>query len=296
MPIWIPHQFVFRALSLLLMGTALLKLQGLAVDPLARRGLLATPEIQLAVVELELVLAAWLWFGVKAPLRPWLGALAAFGAFAGASAYMGIIGQSSCGCAGSLVTLSPWYAFGLDLIALTLLVLGRPNLSESRKHPVHAATGLRPALYCLGGLALVSALFFGSAHVAFGSVAATLAYLRGERISVSPRLVDLGSLAAGSTHEATVEVHNWTDQPIRLIGGTADCSCTVLHDLPLVIPAGEGRAVRLATRLKSKPGIFTRKAGFVVEDHGMKQLTFRITGRIIEHATQSARNSAGRRF
>jgi len=74
---------------------------------------------------------------------------------------------------------------------------------------------------------------------------------------------------------------------VRLIGGTADCSCTVLQDLPLEIGAGEMRSVTVNVVMSGKPGIFTRKAGFFIDDHGMKRIDFRLTGRIVDAGDSS---------
>ncbi len=118
------------------------------------------------------------------------------------------------------------------------------------------------------------------AHLSFGSVPAAIAYLRGERISISPRLADLGAAPAGGMREVTVHISNWADVPVRLIGGTADCSCTVLHDLPLEIGPGEARPVTVSVRMAGEPGVFTRSAGFVIDDQGIKRIDFRLTGRV----------------
>jgi hypothetical protein len=118
-------------------------------------------------------------------------------------------------------------------------------------------------------------------------LAAAAAYFRGERVAVSPRLVDLGAAAAGDIREVTVDVHNWTEGPIRLIGGTADCSCTVLENLPLDIPARERRSATVSIRMPAKPGIFTRKAGFLIDDNGMRRINFQLTGRVFNVGNSS---------
>ena len=77
--------------------------------------------------------------------------------------------------------------------------------------------------------------------VGFGSVPAAIAYFRGDRVSVRPRLVEIGDGAPGEIRLGTVEVTNWTDETVRIFGGTSDCSCTVLGDLPVTIPAKQTR-------------------------------------------------------
>ncbi|MCI0461710.1 MAG: DUF1573 domain-containing protein [Gemmataceae bacterium] len=249
------------------------------MDPVARMGLFSTPEFQVAVIQFEVFLAVWLLSG-KRPLGSWLVALATFAGFAAVSFYQGETGQSSCGCFGRL-KVSPWVAFGLDVLVLAVLVLGRPDpepVGEKSRGPFAAA--LRPAAWGLLGILVLGSLLIGLAHVAFGSLPAAIAYLRGERISISPRLVDVGAGARGEEREVAVTVSNWTDQPIRLIGGTADCSCTVLDDLPVTIAPQESRSVSIRVSLSGAPGIFTRKAGFLIDDESVQRIHFRLTGQI----------------
>ncbi|MSQ95252.1 MAG: DUF1573 domain-containing protein [Gemmataceae bacterium] len=128
----------------------------------------------------------------------------------------------------------------------------------------------------------MSSIILGLAYARFGSVAAGIAYFRNEPISVQPRLADVGEGNSGETRMVTVDVANWTDQPIRVIGGTSDCSCTVLGDLPVLVPPHQSRTVAVAMTLSGRPGIFTRKAGFLVERDGLQAVTFGLTGRILE--------------
>lgn len=79
-----------------------------------------------------------------------------------------------------------------------------------------------PALYGLGGAVAILASLGGLANWKYGSPDAALAHLRGERVSLYPRLVDVGTGAPGEGREAAFEVVNRTGHPIRLIGGTKD--------------------------------------------------------------------------
>lgn len=121
----LPYPLVSRFLGILLLAAAGLKLNGLAVDPVGRMGLFTLPAFQIAVVEFEIFLAVWLLWG-RQPLGSWATALAVFTIFAAVSAYQGWIGRASCGCFGRL-SVSPWYAFGIDLAVLIALIVGRPD-------------------------------------------------------------------------------------------------------------------------------------------------------------------------
>lgn len=99
------YSVVSRLLAVLLLAAAVLKLSGLAVDPVGRMGLFTAPAFQIGVIEFEFFLAAWLLWG-KRPLGSWATALAVFTIFAAVSAYQGWIGRASCGCFGQL-SVSP---------------------------------------------------------------------------------------------------------------------------------------------------------------------------------------------
>lgn len=216
----LPFSLVSRCLGVLLLAAACLKLNGLAVDPVGRMGAFSDPAFQVGVIEFEIFLAAWLLWGRQA-LGAWATALAAFAAFAGVSAHQGWIGRASCGCFGRL-SVSPWYAVGLDVVVLLALLLGRPDLTPEWKSPKRMLASVLPVAYGLGGAAVALALLGGLASLLYGSPEAALARLRGERVSLYPRLIDVGTGAPGQTYEAPVEVVNRTDHIICLVGGTLD--------------------------------------------------------------------------
>jgi hypothetical protein len=202
----------------LLLAAAGLKLAGLAVDPVGRMGLFSAPAFQVAVVEFEVFLAAWLLWG-KRPAGSWAVALVVFLAFATVSAWQGWVGRASCGCFGRL-SVSPWYAFGIDCAVVFALLLGRPQ--GVAMNPRSILADLLPGAFGLGGAVVVLGALAGLAALFFGTPDAALARLRGERISLYPRLIDVGTGPPGETREEAVEVVNRTAEPIRLIGGAVD--------------------------------------------------------------------------
>jgi hypothetical protein len=214
------YSIVSRSLGILLLAAAGLKLNGLAVDPVGRMGLFTLPAFQIAVVEFEIFLAVWLLWG-RLPLGSWATALGVFTAFAAVSAYQGWIGRASCGCFGKL-SVSPWYAFGIDVGVLLALMLGRPDLDSVRQQPRLLMTSIASIAYGLTGAFAVLALLAGVANWIYGSADAALAHFHGERISLYPRLADVGTGAPGAIREGAIEVVNRTDHSIRLIGGTKD--------------------------------------------------------------------------
>ena len=72
-----------------------------------------------------------------------------------------------------------------------------------------------------------------------------------------PDEVDLGDLEAGETRFFDVEATNETDAPIPILGAFAHCSrhfCTDAVNLPLTVPPGESRAIRIKVRVGDSPG------------------------------------------
>ena len=244
-------------LGVLLVAAAGLKLAGQGVSAVPQIGWFAMPTVQIAAAEWEIVLGLWLLSGRFQP-GAWLAALATFLAFAGVSGYLGWIGVARCGCFGT-IEASPWHACGVDGVSITLLALFRPDLASVRYvNRVEMRRSSRIMLASGLGIAGMVIVVVGAATVTFGSPHAALARFRGETVTISESYVDFGIGEPGQTLEATIEVRNWTDHPVRLIGGTSDCSCVTTTSLPETIPARGSRKIPIQLRLKpSAPGSFT---------------------------------------
>ena len=262
-------------LGLVLLTAAGLKLYGLNVTALPRVGWFATPQVQLVTAEWELVLGLWLVSGAY-QLGAWLAAAGTFAVFAVVSGYFGWIGVASCGCFGVIHT-SPWTAFGVDAAALVLLALARPSFGAGS---FRASSG---AAFIPAGAAAVLVLLTGIGTAIYGSPQAALAHLRGDSLSVSSDFVDFGTGTAGQVGDGSVEVYNWTDVPVRLIGGTSDCSCVTTTDLPLTIPPGEARAVSVRLRIpRTATGAATRTAELWTDYPQTRTVRLRVGWRLVE--------------
>lgn len=262
-------------LGVLLLATAGLKLYGLGVSSVPQVGWFAQPWVQLLAAEWELVLGAWLLSGV-APRASWLAALVTFVAFAGVSGYLGAVGVASCGCLGA-IKANPWWAFGADVVAVGLLAVNRPAADAGT-----APQFLRTAGVWLASVALTCTVLVGVSSLVFGSVEVAVAKLRGESVTVTP-YVDFGSGKPGEQLEATATVTNYTNEPVRLIGGTTDCSCATVDDFPLTIPPGEKVTFRIRlTVLANKGGQLTRAVTVRTDCPSRPVLQFRIGCRVTE--------------
>ena len=101
-------------------------------------------------------------------------------------------------------------------------------------------------------------------------------------MTVEPNYVDFGSGKAGDLIERQLVIHNWTTNPIQIVGGTADCSCTVIRDLPVIVPSRDQATLTILMRVPdSKPGTLTRQAKLWSNQDKNATVSFRIGCRIV---------------
>lgn len=123
-PLGIGFHAVRIALGAVLLTAAGFKAFALWTDPTPPLSLFSEPRWQIALIEAETLLGLWLLSGF-APRGVWWTAQVTFTLLACVSLYLGLAGQSSCGCLGK-VHLAPWYAFGVDVVAIAALWFWRP--------------------------------------------------------------------------------------------------------------------------------------------------------------------------
>jgi len=256
----------------LLVAAAGLKLAGLAASAVPLVGWYAQPWVQAAAGGWELVLGAWL-LGGAAPRAAWTAAVVTFLAFAGVSASLGLAGVANCGCLGA-VEASPWLAFGIDAAALVLLAVGRPRADEAAPVKRRAFGGV------VVGAAAVLVLLGAAGSWVYGSPAAALARLRGDTLIAEPGYLDFGTVPAGERQQATLIVRNWSDRPVRLIGGTSDCSCTTLQDLPVTIAPAERGMVTFALVPPAHAGHLVRTVLLRTDSPDQPQVRVRLGCRV----------------
>ena len=118
--------FVFKALGILLLAAAILKGHDLLTTPVANKDIWSWRPFLIFQVESELALGIWLLSGVFKRLA-WLASVVCFCLFCGVTLYKGISGAASCGCFGS-VHVNPWITLSfVDLPAVIVLVVFRPQ-------------------------------------------------------------------------------------------------------------------------------------------------------------------------
>lgn len=272
---------MFLALGLLLLVTALLKFQGPAGGAIGQNTILFSPRVQFAVMEVEALLGLWLLSG-WARRAAWFFVAAFFLMVAGVSLYLGLMGQSSCGCFGR-IRVSPWSAFALAVACLAALGLCRPSFRRGQGDNTADSHRLREALTIIGGVGAILAMCLGGILLAGGSRPGDLlARVRGDWITVEPPVTDMGSGERGQKCRFTVRLHNHTDRTITIVGGTTNCSCIATDDLPVSIPPGGSVPVTVSTGFKGTPGLFLQEFQFYYAD-GEEQgrVLSRFEGRVV---------------
>ena len=281
---------MFAVLGLFLIVTALLKVQGPADGALGQNTILFSPRLRFLVVEIEMLLGLWLLSG-WAKRSAWFFVVAFFVVVAGFSLYLGLMGQSSCGCFGR-IHVSPWNAFGLDVVCLGMLGLCRPAFRRGQARAGADSRWLRETLMIVGVAGAILAVCLGGVLLAGGGRPGDLlARIRGDRITVEPPVTDMGADEAGHKRRFTVHLHNHTDHTVRIVGGTTSCGCIVTDDLPVSIPPGGSVPVTVRTGFKGTPGLFQQNFFFYSDDEKQHSVLARFEGRIVSHQDDKAKTA-----
>jgi hypothetical protein len=259
--------------SILLLAAGL-KAYGLALDPLSDDSFLATPRLQVAAIEIEVILGLWLLSGWTAS-RAWLLAVTFFGILASLSLYLVVTGQRSCACLGRVPT-SPWLSLGIDLGVLAALLIFRPSSLDD----LFSRRGAAGALRAIAGVGAVLAVVGLTVFLALKAPSNALARLRGESVTAGPAAVDVGDGASGEKRSFVVTLTNHTNHPVRIIGGSATCRCVATDDLPIALGPDESQAVHVEMTFRGGEGRFQQRFTFETDDEDQRQITARFAGRV----------------
>jgi hypothetical protein len=264
---------VFVLLGLLLITAGLLKVFGTNSTAYAEYGWLHSESIRNAVVIWEFILGGLLLFNYYRSIA-WYCATLTFFAFLLVSLWLIVLGQANCRCFGAIKT-SPWIALSVDVCALSLLFAMRPKLTL-RSDYVDLTEAIKTYR-----LALISffAIFCATSLVAYfiyGSFGSALARLRGDKL-VYEQFIDYGTGTSGVTIEQEITVMNYSDEPIKLVGGTSDCSCVMHLSLPVTINPGQSERILIAIKPQGDSGLFTRKATVYTDSKDIPRLSFTLS-------------------
>lgn len=232
--------------------------------------MLSSP-VQSFGTQIQVLIGAWLLTGF-ARQAAWVAAQVLFAAMAAISFSLGVVGESSCGCFGT-AEISPWLTFGLSVVVNAVLLLSRA-VSAQHSSRSFILAGITPV--CLGvGIGL---------FVSSNRMDAWLATLFRTPVYIQSYTTDLGSVGPGMKAEAPVTVVNRSARPVRLIGGSASCSCTTTQGLPVDIPAGGKVEIQITVNVNGSPGRFAHGYQLFTDLAGWPRISGRVTGRVADPA------------
>ena len=248
-----------KLLGCFLLLAAILKAHGLFTDPYGQENFLSPLWLQFLSIEVELLLGLWLLSGMRPRLAWWV-TLSFFAILAGMSFLLAWQGQASCGCFGK-VEVNPWYTFALDIVIVAIMLpLSFTNLTS---RAASAPGGITQLFNPIFQITLITTLLLSILALGFtlitGDPWAALARLRGETLAVIPAVTQLGEGTAGESRTFQVQLRNYSDKPIKVVGGTTSCACIATQDLPITIPAGGAESINVKITFSGSPGKFAHR-------------------------------------
>jgi hypothetical protein len=262
--------------ALLFLGASIMKMRAGVLESMQAFPFPVPPFFHHAIIAIEFILGLWMLSGWAA----WLSTRVATGLLvllAGVSSYQLYQGQSTCGCFGSL-ELNPGLVLTTDLALLASLYFFRiPAPSQDKyRSDFRWAACLCVGVVFLGAFVLVSIRFF------FGDVRTLTARLRGEALFIGADVLDTGTQLRGDEKLFPIIIHNVTYEPIRIIGGSADCACVSTDDMPVTVQPGQSKAIRLRIKFRGPPGLFRQQFTILSDFNGLSSTRGGIVGRIVD--------------
>lgn len=115
----------------------------------------------------------------------------------------------------------------------------------------------------------ISLGFVAFAEYRYGGIRVFVRSIRGETVILDPSRFNLGSITVGETIVRQSFLHNYTSEPIRILGANSQCSCVVAEDLPAIVPPGESYTINVRIKPEAKRKI--EETIVLFTDHPAKQ-------------------------
>jgi len=117
----------------------------------------------------------------------------------------------------------------------------------------------------------------------YGNLADGVAYLRGDVISVSPLIGDLGEVRIGSEATYEIKIRNLSGSKVTILGIRADCACVVTNDLPVSLDSRQYHSllVSLSIPQGSRLGPFDHQF-LLYLDVDTRNTVFTVHGKAVE--------------
>lgn len=120
-------------------------------------------------------------------------------------------------------------------------------------------------LSIFGGAALFL-LFFGIGVLWVGGVGSFLAFVNGQPLYLTPRLLDLGSHEAGVETVAVFKLTNLTSKEISVVGERSSCNCAFSGQIPITAAPGKTIDIKVNVRLPKYDSSYDQTIIFMVAE------------------------------
>jgi len=125
---------------------------------------------------------------------------------------------------------------------------------------------------------LIGCFFFGIGWWRSGDMAASLAYLQGERLIFTPANLIIEDAKPGEVVERTVVVKNLSNKTITLLGSQKSCGCITLDQFPIKIKPHQKHELKIKIATPKKPEKFENFVKVFTDWDGIFLATIIISG------------------
>ncbi len=225
--------------------------------------------INIATIHYVLLLGTWLISGYARHAIQ-LVSLISFVAFALANLWGVWIGREYCDFFGA-ISVKPWQALVLDITAILLL------FGTSRKSRfVESST----AFAFFASYATTLAMWTTVIDWNYGTTKIAIATIRGDAVIVTPQAIDFGDVFVGETISKELSIQNISDRTITIYGGTTDCNCSTVENLPVTITPGMQVAIKIRLQAPATSVLLERSA-MLWSDSATRTIHLRLSARCI---------------
>jgi hypothetical protein len=125
---------------------------------------------------------------------------------------------------------------------------------------------------------VVFALVAAWGYLQFGSVPAAMARLRGDQLLVDAYSKSFGPLEAEQSGTVVFNLLNTARRPVTVLGARSSCTCAAAGDLPIVVPSGERRSIRIVVKRDRRPGGVSEEVRLFTDEPSQPELVLRVEG------------------
>jgi hypothetical protein len=150
-----------------------------------------------------------------------------------------------------------------------------PELGSSRRQTPTARLGLT---LVLTNVAL--AVLAGLAYSQFGSIGTALAFLKGDRVLLYPRVQSIGSLPQGEPKSVCTIIKNVADREINIVGAKPSCDCVVASKLPLSLRPGASAPLDVLFQGSSRTGVISGNLILFTDFPAQPEVVLRVVGKV----------------